>query len=202
MSDAAAQREAGDPGVGDVAAGHGEPERLGGAVDLGPDRAALHGGALGGRVDVHLVQPAQVDHHGAIGDRVTGQAVPAALDGDPQPVLAREGDRGLDVREARALEDEGGAAVDVAVPDLARLIVARVLGRDDAALERRAQVAHHGGRQLCAHGDTPFPTVCRASGRWWCAWPGRRCALGRAAGPEPSEGHAPASTTNERVTRK
>ena len=62
----------------------------------------------------------------AVVDGVAGDVVPAALDREHEPLLAREVDRVHDVGRAAALHDQRRAPVDQAVPDRARLVVAGI----------------------------------------------------------------------------
>jgi hypothetical protein len=65
-SDAAAQRQARDPGVGDDPARGREAERLRLAVELAPQRSRLspHGARL--RVDPNPLHQTQVDHDAVV----------------------------------------------------------------------------------------------------------------------------------------
>ena len=117
----------------DEPAGDGEPEGLRLVVEVAPLHAALgaRGAALG--VDADALHRREVDDDAAVGGREAGDAVAAAAHGDLEVLAARELDRAHDVGDARAADDERRAAVVGAVPDRARLVVARVAGRDHLA---------------------------------------------------------------------
>jgi hypothetical protein len=59
--------------------------------------------------------------------------VPAAADGERQPVLGREAHGGRDIVGIRATRDRGRALVDHAVPDPAGGLVLEVVSRDHLA---------------------------------------------------------------------
>ena len=100
-ADAAAEREPGDAGGGDEAAGRGQAEGLGLGVELAPGEAALgpHGARLG--VDPDALHRREVDHQAAVAGGVAGHVVAAAAHGDGQALAAGEADRGDDVARAR-----------------------------------------------------------------------------------------------------
>ena len=75
MADAAAERESADARGRHEPAGHGEAERLGLVVDVGPGAAALGGDRAGDRVDRHAAHRRQVDHDTAVGGREAGKRV-------------------------------------------------------------------------------------------------------------------------------
>jgi len=64
-----------------------------------------------------------VDHEGAVGDRETSRRVPAAADADRQALLTSELHRSDHVTGAGRAGDQRRAAVDRAVPHLARRVV-------------------------------------------------------------------------------
>ena len=100
---------------------------------LGPGGAPLG-------VDLQRLHVREVEHDPAIGDAVTGDAVAAAADGELQPGLARERDDARDIGRVRGPDDDRRPAVDPAVEDGARLVVAGVVGRDHPAVEVGAEV--------------------------------------------------------------
>ena len=133
VGDAAAERQAGDAGLGHDPARGGEPERRGDAVDVGPRRTALHVHGAAGGVDADAAHRRQVDHQAVVDDGGAGDVVPAAADGERQGVLGGEADGGRDVVGVGAARDRGRALVDHAVPHAARGLVLGVIGRDDLA---------------------------------------------------------------------
>ncbi len=84
-SDAAAERETADPGVGHLAGRHGEPVLLRPGIELAEESASAdaHGSALG--VDLDRPQRPQVDAQGAVTDRASRDRVPAPADREGHP---------------------------------------------------------------------------------------------------------------------
>ena len=124
----AAEGETRDAGRRDGAAGHGQAVRAGGGVQLGPRRPARggEGGALG--VDGDVVHVGEADHHPVVGDRASGDVVPAAAHGHLESGAAGERERGDHVGGRAAADDHRRAAVDEAVVDGPGLVVARIPG--------------------------------------------------------------------------
>jgi hypothetical protein len=135
----AAQGEAADAGVAHDPGRGGQPEPLGGAVQLAQQDAA--GGADGAlrRVDPDGPHQRQVDHQPAVDDGVAGHGVAAAPDRDRQVVVAGEADRPDHVVGPGAAGDQYRAAVDGAVPDPAGLLVALLARPQQRAPEAGAQ---------------------------------------------------------------
>jgi hypothetical protein len=94
---AAAEGEPGDPGVGDLAAGDGEPVFLGRGVQLGPDDPGPGRRRPGVRVDGDALHRAKVHDEAVVADGQAGDAVAAAADRDRQAVAAGERDGRDDV---------------------------------------------------------------------------------------------------------
>ena len=88
----AAERQPADAGVADDAARGGEPERLGGAVELAPEEPAGRPRGARRRIDPDRLHQREVDHQPAVADGVTGDGVPAAAHRDEQVALPREAD--------------------------------------------------------------------------------------------------------------
>jgi hypothetical protein len=152
-AEAAAERQAGDAGMGDDPAGGREPESLGLAVELAPKRACLDPRRARLRVDPDPLHRAEVDDDAAVADRQARIAVASAPHGDPEAGARRKPDRRDHVRHAAAARDQRREAIDRAVPDLAVLVVGRVAGPDELALERRAQLAQSIGADLDVSAD-------------------------------------------------
>ena len=68
-ADAAAERQAGDAGVGDDPARRREPERLGLAVELAPEHAGLRPRRARLRIDADALHRPEVDDDAAVADR-------------------------------------------------------------------------------------------------------------------------------------
>jgi hypothetical protein len=120
-AEAAAEREPGDAGGRDDAAGHDQSEGLCGAIDIGPGGAGLHAHAAGSGVDLDGFVRREIDHHAARAQRGAGDVVAAAADRQRQPTIAGEGDAGGDVGGAARPDHERRPALDHAVPDVAGL---------------------------------------------------------------------------------
>ena len=138
-ADAARQRQAGDAGVGDQAAGRREAEGLGVAVDVAPGGAALDPGAAPFGVDPHGAHERQVEHQPAIAHGVARDVVAAAADGHRQAMLAGEADGVDDVGDAAAAHDGVRAAIDHRVPHGPCRVVARIAVDQHLALQAAAQ---------------------------------------------------------------
>src|ERR671937_912310 len=121
--EAAAEREAGDPGARDDAAGRREAERGGCAIELADEDPGLRANGLPDGVDVDPLHRRQVDHQAAVGDRLARDVVTAAADRDLGALVAAEVDGVDHVRRGQAAGDQGGALVDQPVVDVARLVV-------------------------------------------------------------------------------
>lgn len=158
-ADAPTQGHPGDAGLGDDPAGGGQPERLGGGVQLTPSQPALRPDRASGRIHRHRLEASQVDDQSVITHGVAGDAVPAPAHGDRQLTVAGEPQRGHHVVHAAAAGDEPGVTVDGAVPYAAGVVVAGVGGGQDRPREP-------GDRR--GPGCGPGPRGARAS-RWWRA---------------------------------
>ena len=132
---AAAEREAGNARVGDDADRADELVRLRRVVELGEQRAAADARDAPLGIDVGAAHPREVDHDAVVAGREAGDAVAAAPDGDDELLLAGEAERRDDILVPRRPHDQRRPAIDHAVPDRARGVVARVAGADDLARE-------------------------------------------------------------------
>ena len=86
-AEAAAERQAGDAGVGDDPARRRQPERLGLAVELAPEHAGLDPRRARLRVDADPLHRPQVDDDAAVADREARIAVPPPRTATARPVL-------------------------------------------------------------------------------------------------------------------
>ena len=100
-----------------------------------PDDAALDLRRARPRVDTDALHRREVEDDAVVARAEAGDVVPAAADGDEEPLLAREPKTRDDVGGAGAANDEGRAAVDHPVPDRARLVVSGVARPDSRAAE-------------------------------------------------------------------
>ena len=134
---AAAEREAGDAGVGHAAAGDREPVLLGRGVELAP-RAARPRRAPSCAVGSTSMpfMPRRSTHDAVVAHRRAGDAVAAAVHRERQGRCSRARFTARDdVVGARAPGDQRRAAVDHPVEDRAGLVVAGVAGGDELAVE-------------------------------------------------------------------
>jgi hypothetical protein len=145
----ATEGEPADAGVGDVAGRGGQAVGLGGDVQRAEQRAALDPGQPPGRVDRDPAHRGEVDHEAAVGDGMAEDAVPAAADADLQAGLPGGADGGGDVGDAGAAHDRGRVVVDHGVPDRAGLVVARLAGPEQLAVELPAEL----GESDLVHGS-------------------------------------------------
>ena len=111
-----------------------------GAVDVPEQRAALHAHHPRRRVDRDLVHRRQVDHEPVVDAAEPGAVVAAAAHRDPEAALAREPNRGGDIRLVDAVRDRRRMLVDHCVVESAGVVVARVLpALDHAPLHGRSE---------------------------------------------------------------
>src|SRR2546428_2069621 len=119
--------------------GGGQPVVLSRRVEVPPRSAAATHRDPGGRVDMHVVHWAQVDHHPVVADGVTRVVVAAAADGDLQAALLPETDCVRDVLRRGAARDNRGPAVDGTVPDRSHAVIVRVAACQDRSAESRSE---------------------------------------------------------------
>jgi hypothetical protein len=138
-----AEGEPGDAGVGDDAAGGGQPVGLGARVELSPQctRLGLGGGA--GGVDPDGRHGGQVEHQAVVATGGARDAVPATADRDGQALLEACPQGGGDVGGVRAARDECRVPVDRAVPQGPGGVVAGVHRGGQPSPEPVAQRRHH-----------------------------------------------------------
>jgi hypothetical protein len=145
--------QAGHTGLGHPTQRCGEPERLGLAVDVAEQRAALDVGQPTHGVDLDPPHRREVDEHAVADRREPAHGVPASADTDEQAVLAREGHRVDDVGRAGAPCGDGRAVGVHRVPRLAGLgHVLRAVLSHHGATEVRPELLEHvlGELFLCA----------------------------------------------------
>jgi hypothetical protein len=140
VPEAAAEGQPPDPRVADEPARRGEPAAGRRAVELAPQHAARRARRARLGVDRDGLHQRQVDHHAAVAHAMPSDRVAAAADRDDQVAFAREADRLDDVVGARAAGDERREAVDRAVPDAARLVVALLPSPHERSAKAPAQL--------------------------------------------------------------
>ena len=156
-ADAATEREAGDAGVADEAAGRCQAVLLRGRVDIGPGGTAAADRAPRDRIDGHAVHRAEMDHHPALADRVARVVVSAAAHRELEALRAREADRFGDLVGGVAARDERRLAIDGAVPDRTRAVVLRLTGRQHLPAETAAERLDASNSWI-GHGTPPVQT--------------------------------------------
>ena len=109
-ADAAAERQAGDPGPGDDADRHRQPERLRRAIDVAEGGAGPDADETGVGIDLDRVEPPQVQDDPVVDGAVAGDVVAAAADRERQAGRACERDRRRDVGRARRPGRSGAVA--------------------------------------------------------------------------------------------
>jgi hypothetical protein len=114
--------------------------RLGGDVELAEERAAVRPGDSPSGVDVDAAHPGQIHDQASGTAGESGQAVSARPDGDLELVVPTEPDRRCHLGGVSRPEDGRGAAVVQGVPQAASIVVGRVGGGDDVAVERPADL--------------------------------------------------------------
>ncbi len=126
--------------MGDDAGRHREPVRLRLPIELSEEHAGLSPRGAGLRIDVDALHRSQIDDDAAVADRVAGEAVTAAFDGEGEIGPPRERHGRAHIGGAGAPSDQGGTPVDGAVPDRPALVVGGVA--------RPHEVPGEGGLQL------------------------------------------------------
>ena len=138
-ADAATEGQAARPGVRYDAGGCGQRVCLAGLVDLAQQASAAgaHDPALG--VDRHRAHRAEVDHEAFIARALAGDAVATAAHRHHEIVIASKGERRDHVIVRQAAHNAGRPPVEHAVPHTARLVVARIRGKQHRAVKAGPQ---------------------------------------------------------------
>ncbi len=153
VAEAPAEGDPADAGGRDDAAGGRQAEGVRGVVEIPEGAAALDAGGARRGVDADAFHRRQVQDQAVVAGAQAGAAVPAAPDGEEEAPLAGEIDGGDHVRDVRGADDEGGAAVDHPVIDLAGRVVTRVAGAGQFAAQGGAKALN--GRIV--EGSSHFP---------------------------------------------
>ena len=122
---------------------------MGSTVAPAPERRPLRLG-----VDGHVREPTDVDHE-AVARRIAREAVrPAPRDG-PQAMVTGEADGGPDIAAVGGLRDgHRTSAVEAAVPDHPRGVVAGAVGKDQLARRAPAR-SSRSGAEVVVESDPP-----------------------------------------------
>ena len=163
--DPTAQRQPGDTGRRDHAAGRRQAVLVRHPVVLVPRRTALHPGPPPGRVDVAAPHRCQIDHHAALGDGLAGDAVPATASRDLEPLRAGEAHRVHDVGRVGAPGDKRRSLVDVTIVNGPHRVVASVIRPDELPGELGTEPLDRSPRQRKTHDSLPRPRTGPPGGR-------------------------------------
>ena len=131
VSDAAAERQAGDARVAERSAGCRQPVPQAGRVEVLPERPATAGGNAGGLVDRDVAHQPKIDGKTPVADAMAGNAVAAAAHRDREVRLDREADRRDDIVDVEWPHHKLRPPVEHAVERRARGFEAVVVGSDD-----------------------------------------------------------------------
>jgi hypothetical protein len=102
----------------------------------------LNPGGLCVGINVQGAHAGEVNHHPAFAGPVARAVVAAAPDGQLEAALAGARDNASNVICAGDSHDRGGPAVEALEEDLARLVVSRIVGADDFALQLRTEIGN------------------------------------------------------------
>ena len=113
------------------------------------------------RIDRDVGEQREIGQDAVVDAAEATSVVAASACGQRQVVRSREGDRGCDVLRARAARDHGGSFVDHRVEKDPGFVVARVVGPDQLALERRSELTpcRNRSRFIPAHHVPPLGTT-------------------------------------------
>src|SRR5262245_7579037 len=145
---AATQGETGDAGIGDDAPRSGQAERLRLAVELAPSDARLRADHSSHGIDADALHARQVDDQPAIADAGAGEAVGATAHRHQQGVVTGEVDSVDDIGNPGGPDDQARTAIDIRVPDLARLVVATVVRTDKVTAQGLLELVDGSCREL------------------------------------------------------
>jgi hypothetical protein len=146
-SEAAAERQAADPGMGHGAHWRHQSMRQGRLIDLTEQRAACRPHTLRIRIHAHGAEFRQIDQHAALARRLPGGAVTAALHRDQQVVRPSEPHCRLNIGHTGHHRDQCRMLVERGVQDATRSVVAGVAGEQQVALQLCRELRDGGAAQ-------------------------------------------------------
>jgi len=152
-------------GVGVGAAGGGQAECLGLAIEIPPGGSALGASRAPRRIDADTPHAGQIDHQAPLAHGVARGVVAAAPYRDQNVVGARKAHRRYDIGDPCASGDQRRSPVDHAVVHVADSLVARVSRLYQLAAHARPEILNRSGvqrgsaRRLCTH---VCPPICTA----------------------------------------
>jgi hypothetical protein len=136
---AAAERQPRDAGVRNAPTGDRKPVRLRGGVQFAPSQSGAEAARALLDVDRDFFHRTDVDYHAAVTARVSVRGMSASAHGNGETVLARVGECRLHVLAAPAARDDCGPRVEHPVVELARGVVAGIVGFDELSRECRSE---------------------------------------------------------------
>ena len=120
------------------------------------------------RIDAHAVHLRQVDHQALLAHRLAGEAVAAAAHRQQQLVRRRELHRLHDVGGAAAARDQRRMAIEGAVPDAPRGVVAGAVAQQQLAAQARREILDVAPlRMICLPSPVTASTSSMAAGVGW-----------------------------------
>jgi hypothetical protein len=149
----ATERQPADPGVRHVPGCGGQRKPLRSAVQRSEHRPALHPGPQRDRIDRDPVHAGEVDHQPAVRHGETGDIVAPATHADLEIALTSGADRGDDIVDRSAPDDQRGAVVDHPVPDRTGGVIAGLAWGEDVTVEARTANDTGGGLLGSGHGE-------------------------------------------------
>lgn len=118
----------------------GEAVRLCGPIEISEGATGLDGRPADIRVHLDALHQRQIDHEAVVADGIARDIVSAPSDRDDKVVLARELDSVNYIFRRRAAGNQRGLAVDHGVPDMACLVVGRVVRKKHLPSEVRFEL--------------------------------------------------------------
>ena len=154
VSDAAAERQAGDASGGNGSGGHGQPERVGGVVHFPPNASASDAHALRLGVHPHVAHRGQINDQPVVANSQAAGIVAAASDGSEQMTLATEFHCGHHIGYIGAPRDQQRPLVDHAVIDFAGFPVSGIVAPDQLSAQLGFELIN-----LCLSGHACLPAI-------------------------------------------
>lgn len=174
---AAAEGEAADAGVRDVAGGDGETVSLGGAIQSPEQRTALNARPHGRGIHGDLGEVAEVEHQPTVRNAVPHGGMAAAPDAQFHVAVPSDLHGTSDVFDRRGADDDRRAVVDDGVPHPPGVVIAHVAGFEVRDI---VETINH----LCASRlsrTSPASAACRLRHRLSPRATISRCAVLRSA---------------------
>ena len=119
-------------------------------------------------IDADAVHRREVEHEAVVDAAEAGAVVAAAADGELEPLAAAEVDRGADVGDVAAADDQRRVLVDHRVVEPARLVVVRAAGLEHSTAEtcpERLDRLHRRRHSVLPSSSRPPATAAILQGR-------------------------------------